>query len=106
MQNFDPRFASVDASFKFIDSELDSNIIPRISANYSSHFIWKGKGEMPEKELLKLKDWVEKAHLNNRKIRFWNIPQKEAVWQVFIDAGVDWINIDDLKSFREFILSQ
>ncbi len=55
-----------------------------------------------DQQMLELKNIVEKAHKDGRKIRFWAMPDNAAVWQKLLDAGVDWMNVDDLKRYRKF----
>jgi len=53
-----------------------------------------------------LKQIVEKAHAQGRKIRFWATPDKPEVWKALFDAGVDLINTDDLGGLQKFLLSR
>jgi glycerophosphoryl diester phosphodiesterase len=76
--------------------------MPRVSANYKNHLIWQGKGRMPEDEFAKLEMLVDSLHANGLKIRFWAVPDRPAVWQMLLDAGVDWISVDHLQKFRDF----
>jgi glycerophosphoryl diester phosphodiesterase len=59
----------------------------------------------PEAERRKLREIVAKAHAQGRKVRFWAAPDRKAVWQALLDAGVDLINTDDLAGLREFLVS-
>lgn len=96
------RYFSADAALADWDSELDEQVMPRASCNYKTQFKWKGRGEMPQKEWERLVNLVALAHKHRRKIRFWGAPDHPAVWKVLLDAGVDWINVDDLEGFRKF----
>lgn len=96
--------------YMFIDGGLgelnhpirNNKIAPRISMNYHSQFKWLGSGKMPEKELQHLRNLVQKAHADNRTLRFWAMPNNINVWKTFLDEGVDWMNVDDLERFKEF----
>jgi len=101
-QNDNPRLFSVDAGMGDINSALDSNIICRNSAPYKSYFSWRGKGEMPAEEKKTLQQLCNDANEHGRKLRFWACPQNENVWRELLNAGVGWINVDDLKRFRKF----
>jgi len=96
----------MDGKFMADNSQYSSALMPRLSSNYRSHFKWQGKGQMPVKEQELLKDLVMDADNNNRKVRFWNCPENEMVWKTLLDAGVEWINVDDLKRFRKFYLEK
>lgn len=79
-----------------------AQIVPRISAAYSSFFKWKGNGKMPTKELQQLRELVQRTHFEEKTLRFWAMPNHEKVWKLFLDEGVDWMNVDDLEGFRKF----
>ncbi len=48
-------------------------LVPLVSDQWSSHFKWRGRGEMPADEVTKLKDCA-KTHAQKRKLRFWGAP--------------------------------
>ncbi len=98
-----PRYFSVDGRLGDFESKLDSSIICRTSASYGSVFKWRGRGVMPENERLKLMELVRSAHANGRKIRFWASPDNEKIWAELLKAGVDWINVDKLGKFRQYL---
>jgi hypothetical protein len=100
--NDNPRLFSVDAGMGEINSELDSTVISRNSAPYKSYFSWRGKGEMPAEEKKVLQQLCNNAKQQGRKLRFWACPHNENVWRELINAGVGWINVDDLKRFKKF----
>lgn len=91
-----------DGGMGSLASAADSSILARNSAKYSAFFSWTGEGEMPENERSILKNLVGKAIENNRKLRFWKMPENENIWQEFLDAGVQWMNVDDLERFNRF----
>jgi hypothetical protein len=59
-------------------------------------------GDIPENELKKLQELVALAHSKKKKVRFWGCPNKVEVWEMLLNEGVDWINVDDRKGFNEF----
>jgi hypothetical protein len=77
-------------------------LVPRGSASYGSQFSWKGKKEMPESELLKLRKILADAKICNKNIRFYAMPAKEKIWLKFLEEGVYWINIDKPKKYKVF----
>ncbi|MCG8311544.1 MAG: phosphatidylinositol-specific phospholipase C/glycerophosphodiester phosphodiesterase family protein [Cytophagales bacterium] len=95
----------------FVDGSIDQwsmdypvSLMPRASANYRSYFRWHGNDKMPGAEEEKLRDLIRKAHSAGRKVRFWGCPNRPEVWEKLLDEGVDWINVDDLKGFRNFFM--
>jgi glycerophosphoryl diester phosphodiesterase len=96
------RWFYFDAHLDALDGPYDSDVIPRVSANLNSVTKWRGKGDIPKSDFEKLMSLVEKAHTQNRKVRFWGASNNPKVWKTLIDAGVDWINVDRLSRFDCF----
>lgn len=101
---YDPRLMSMDEHVSGFDRKNNMALSPRVSARYGSIFNWSGNGPMPEEEQKLMKELVVNAHMYGKKVRFWATPANEAVWKAQLDAGVDWINVDDLAHFRKFYL--
>ncbi|MEO1615922.1 MAG: phosphatidylinositol-specific phospholipase C/glycerophosphodiester phosphodiesterase family protein [Planctomycetota bacterium] len=99
------RRVGIDGRLSDLGSELADHDLPLISDRWSSHFQWRGDGEMPLAEQGRLKEIVRRAHEAGRRVRFWATPEKEAVWQVLLDSGVDHLNTDQLDRLRKFLLS-
>jgi hypothetical protein len=78
--------------------------MPWISENWTKLFRWKGGGKMPGEERAKLGDYVTRAHRHGRLVRFWNTPERPAVWAELRAAGVDLINTDKLDELQQFLL--
>jgi len=97
------RFASFDGRMTDLGQDHPVSFMPLVSDNWNSHFTWKGEGPFPVAEKAKLKAMVERAHSENRRIRFWATPDKKDVWRELQDANVDLINTDDLAGLSEFL---
>jgi len=98
-------YVTADGNIKQSTDSTPNCIIERVSDPYASHFTWKGKGAMPKAQKEKLAALVKLAHEHGRQIRFYALPQNENVWRELLDAGVDWINVDQLQRFSEFYKS-
>jgi len=96
-----PYFA-VDGGYYHLTSDIDASIVPRVSLNYNNYFTWNGKGPMPVHERELLDKIVAKAKDKGRQLRFWAMPHNEVIWETFLKAGVDVINVDDLKRYADF----
>lgn len=96
------RYAAVDGKLPDLERNPPSDLVPWISENWASLFKWRGKGPMPEDEHQKLMEILRKAHQQDRRVRFWNAPDKPYFWKTMLEEGVDLINTDDLKGFAEF----
>lgn len=97
------QIAFLDGRLDNIGKGLSSGLYPLISDNWFNYFTWDGTGDIPEDELQKLKEYVAQVHSEEKMIRFWGTPDREELWRVFINNGVDVINVDDLKGMRHFL---
>jgi len=97
------RYVALDGRLADLDGNSSANLMPLISDNWKLFFQWRGQGSLPEDERLKLKQYVERAHEQGRRIRFWGAPDKLAAWQELKAAGVDLINTDDLAGLEKFL---
>ena len=100
-----PRFAGVDGRISDFGGGHPVHLMPLVSDNWRRHFRWRGKGEFPEAERTKLKQLVQQAHDENRRIRFWASPDTPEMWQELNAAGTDLINTDDLPGLSQFLRS-
>ncbi len=97
-----PRYVGIDGRLSDLDSDQPPHLMPLISDNWRNHFQWRGDGDLPEAERMKLLQIVQQAHSKNRRIRFWATPDKPAMWQALNEAAVDLINTDNLPGLSEF----
>ena len=103
------RYAGYDGRIGTLDANFTDNFMPLISDDWNEFFTWKGFGQMPPGELAKLREYVEKAHIAGRRVRFWGTPDlptryRTNLWTMFAREGVDYINTDDLAGFEWFAL--
>ena len=101
-----PRYAGIDGRMSDLGTKLPAHLMPLISDNWSNHFRWRGDGPMPAEERQKLREFVEKAHNANRRVRLWATPENRAVWEVLFDSGIDMINTDDLAGLQKFLMGR
>jgi hypothetical protein len=109
MNSENPRYALYDGRLADLDGGLPRTFMPLVSDNWTRHFSWTGAGDMPPNERAKLAGIVEKAHAQGYELRFWETPDqagpaRDAVWRLLAEAGVDYINTDDLAGFAAFRL--
>lgn len=104
VKDLDSIFVFLDGSVNYCETDFPEKLVPRGSAKYKSHFKWKGKGEMPEEELIKLRAYIAKAKECNKKLRFYAMPENINIWRTFLNEGAYWINVDNSKLFKDFYL--
>lgn len=97
------RLAGIDGRLPDLETNPSPHLVPWLSENWTSHFKWRGLGEVSAEDLDKLRGLVARAHGQGRKLRFWGGADTEAMWRVQQQAGVDFINTDRLADLREFL---
>ncbi|MEE9372345.1 MAG: hypothetical protein V3V00_04755 [Saprospiraceae bacterium] len=97
------QYFHVDGRCADLKKKYPTYEMPLISENYTKHFKWIGLTELKMKEKRKLKKLIDKVHSQGKKIRFWATPDDEKVWSYLLDQGVDYINVDDLVKFQNYM---
>ncbi|GAB5405962.1 MAG: phosphatidylinositol-specific phospholipase C/glycerophosphodiester phosphodiesterase family protein [Aureliella sp.] len=97
------RYAFIDGRLSDLGKEIPAQLMPLISDRWSSHFKWRGRGEMPAAEREKLHDIAKQTHASGKRLRFWATPETQAMWGELNAAGVDHINTDKLAQLAEFL---
>lgn len=100
------RYVAIDGRLPDLESKPPRLLVPWISDNWTKHFTWRGEGKMPEEERARLRNWVEQAHEQGRKIRFWAVPDNPRGWIELRRAKVDLINSDKLAELQAFLTSE
>ena len=97
------RYAGYDGQLADLKTAEPADLVPWISANWSSTFAWRGEGEFPAGERENLKLIVSRAHAQGKRVRFWGAPDQPTFWQVLLACDVDLINTDRLADLRRFV---
>ena len=97
------RYAGYDGRPEELAGRVAPSLMPLVSDNWRKHFRWRGEGPLPAAERAKLRGLVAAAHAQGKTLRFWNSPDAPAGWAELWDAGVDWINTDDLDGLQNFL---
>ena len=108
------RIASYDGRLEDIENSaarVPANFISMISADWEDHFSWRGLGSLSERDSRRLALLIEEAHRGGYRLRFWNIPspgrrRTDAVWSQLLDAGVDLLNVEDVKAYWDFMVKR
>jgi hypothetical protein len=101
------RLAAYDERVSELVAGAPSARMPLVSDAWNALFRWSGDGPMPGVERAKLDGIVQRAHAAGQRVRFWATPeapvQREAVWSVLRDEGVDYLNTDSLAAAQLFL---
>lgn len=103
------RHAGYDGRLSDIGGGLHPTFMPLVSDDWTSAFTWTGHGPMPENERTRLREIVASAHADGHLVRFWATPDetgeaRASLWSELLDAGVDYLNTDDLAGLRDFLM--
>jgi hypothetical protein len=88
---------------------VQPDFLPLLSDSWARGFAWTGAGPIPPAERERLRSWAAWTDDNGIRLRLWATPdapgpEREAVWQELLDAGVEHLNTDDLAGLRDFLL--
>ncbi|WP_329341816.1 phosphatidylinositol-specific phospholipase C/glycerophosphodiester phosphodiesterase family protein [Streptomyces sp. NBC_00663] len=102
------RRAFYDGRLADLGSAAPASFISLISDNWTLNFTWQGVGAFPDAERQRLHGIVDAAHARGRQVRFWATPDlagpaRDALWGELLDAGVDYLNTDDLAGLEAFL---
>ncbi|GAB3950945.1 hypothetical protein GCM10028805_30030 [Spirosoma harenae] len=79
-------------------------IMPIISDAYPNQLSWRGQGDIPASEFQKLRQLVDRAHKEGKKVRLWASPEDPVVWAKLREAGVDFLSTDQQELVRDFFV--
>jgi hypothetical protein len=97
------RYAALDGRLPDLDDRAGATATPLVSDKWELVTKWTGEGRLPPAARRRLERLVARAHAQGRRIRFWGTPDRESVWRVLRDAGVDLIGSDDLDRLARFL---
>lgn len=101
------RLVGMDGRPSDIGKGYSSDFMPVISDNYRKHLSWRGKKKNKKPaELEALKKWIAEAHEEGKKVRLWATPERKKVWRVLLEAGVDFLNTDQLSELQGFLIKK
>ena len=98
------RYAAIDGRPGDLDGSLNPHLVPLVSESWRSLFKWWGDGPIPEDQHAKLVDLVTRAHAKGCRVRFWATPEREDLWRLLLETGVDLLNTDQLPRLQAFLL--
>jgi len=102
----DDRYLFIDGRFPDLNNDITTGLVPLVSAPWNRTFSWQGFGTMSDGELMKLRTIIKSAHAQKKLVRFWALPERENLWQLLYDEGIDLINVDDLPRLEKFLQRQ
>lgn len=99
------RYAALEGKLGDLVSNQPTAFMPILSGPWDTVSSWTGTGPMPDADRYRLQRLVERAHAEDRQIRFVDTPDDPQVWRALLAAQVDYIEADDLDALQAFLLS-
>ncbi|MFO7974817.1 MAG: phosphatidylinositol-specific phospholipase C/glycerophosphodiester phosphodiesterase family protein [Candidatus Hydrogenedentota bacterium] len=103
LQQENVRYAAIDGRLQDLETNPPAHLVPLVSDNWATNFEWRGSGGFPVAEAVKLRDIVQKAHAQGRKVRFWATPDRPPMWDALLAAEVDLIGADNLERLAGYL---
>ncbi|MFN4145534.1 MAG: phosphatidylinositol-specific phospholipase C/glycerophosphodiester phosphodiesterase family protein [Runella sp.] len=98
------RQAALDGRPSDLGQGFDNDLMPIVSDTYWKYSTWKGDGPLPDESFERLQQLAQAVHQEGKKLRLWATPENPVVWQKLREAGVDFINTDQLEMAKAFLL--
>ena len=103
INNLKPGFLGLVGNLSDIDKNVDSYKMPLIEVDFDQITTWKGTGNIPFEDFIKIKDLVAKVHSQNKKISTTNCPSNKAVVDLMQTSKVDFINTSEPSRITGFL---
>jgi len=103
INNIKPSFLGLVGGFSDIEKNLDSGQMPLIEVDLHEITNWKGTGNIPFEDFVKIKDIVAKVHAQNKKISIINCPTNKTIADLIQTSKADFINTKDAILMADFL---
>jgi len=97
-----PSFLGLVGGLSDIDKNADSGKMPLIEVDFSEITSWKGTGNIPFEDFVKIKDIVAKVHAQNKKISISNCPANKTVADLIQTSKADFVNTPEANQMAGF----
>ncbi|MCU0339851.1 MAG: phosphatidylinositol-specific phospholipase C/glycerophosphodiester phosphodiesterase family protein [Spirosomaceae bacterium] len=98
-----PSWIYFDGRFTQTYSAKELKRVALFSMSFGSVGKWSTNEELSKETQQKALEWVQKAHQQGKKIRFWATPDTPQAWQMLQSLGADWIGTDNPPRVVEFL---
>ncbi|KAJ3757196.1 hypothetical protein EV360DRAFT_46525 [Lentinula raphanica] len=111
IKSLSPRDIFFDAPLASLNDDPDTiyntTLSPIASTDYEVAIGWDGIGDISETQAGEVERLVGEAHRRGMKARFWDTPgwpvqARGKVWEVLVEKGADWLNVDDVEAASLF----
>lgn len=97
-----PSFLGLVGDLSDVDKNVDSEKMPIIELNLSELTNWKGTGNIPFEDFVKIKETVSRIHAQKKKVSLSNCPINKTVADLIQTSGIDYIVTNDADKMSVF----
>jgi len=97
-----PSFLGLMGNQGDIDKNVDSGQMPLIEVDLSEITNWKGSGNIPFEDFMKIKDLVTKVHAQKKKISITNCPSNKTAADLIKTSKADFIDTPEALRMAGF----
>ena len=101
-----PSFLGLVGNLGDIDKNIDSGKMPLIEVDFNEITSWKGTGNIPFEEIVRIKELVAKVHAQHKKISISNCPTNKSVADLIKKSKTNFINTQQTNQIAEFFDGQ
>jgi hypothetical protein len=98
-----PSFLGLVGNLSDIEKNIDSGKMPLIEVNLSEITTWKGTGNIPFEDFVKIKEIVSKVHAQNKKISITNCPANKTIADLIQSSKADFLDTSDAIQMAGFL---
>lgn len=102
MLNESNRFYTLSESIQKIDTRFDGNSISISTMNFDKLFNWDGTQNMPNMQYHSFISYMKNARKAGRSTFIMNVPENPNAWGIMLEAGADFLEIEDFEAFAVF----
>lgn len=104
IQNEKQRMVLIDGRLDDLKKNIPNNLMKLISINYNKIFRKSIFRKFPsDKEFQNFRDLANQIHKQEKRIRLWNIPEKEKIWEALLANGLDMISTDKIEKLANYL---
>lgn len=81
---------------------IRDNGVQLSTIEFKKLYSWKGEGTMPNMQYHSLISYIKNGKKNGRMVRIRNFPPTQLAFDLLLNAGADFLEIEELPAFRNY----
>lgn len=100
-----PSFLSLSGKLTDLTKNVDNAKMPLIEVDITELTSWKGTGNIPFDDFVKIKEIIAKVHAQGKKIALTNCPSNKSIADFVLSSKADYITTPEATRMAEFFAS-